>query len=211
MKSALERLDHLIYATPDLDATVADVEARLGVRASTGGSHPGRGTRNALIAFGPSTYLEIMGPDPEQPDPPQPRWLGIDSLTEPRLVAWAAKSADLNQTVAAATGAGVQLGAVAHGSRRRADGTVISWSFTDPAVVVAGGVVPFFIDWGTSPHPALSAARGAALIAFSAEHPDPRSVQDGLRALGLVLDVAHGREPALVATIRTRTGTVSLR
>ncbi len=45
-------LDHLVYATPDLDATVAELERRLGVRAAVGGRHPGLGTRNRLVGLG---------------------------------------------------------------------------------------------------------------------------------------------------------------
>src|SRR5499426_4815344 len=95
----LARVDHLVYAAPDLNRGVEEIEKLLGVRATPGGQHPGRGTRNALIALGPTSYIEIIGPDPEQPKPDLPRQFGIDTLTEGRLVTWAAKSDDLERTV----------------------------------------------------------------------------------------------------------------
>ena len=86
---SFERVDHLVFATSDLSSTVADHERRIGVRATPGGQHLGRGTRNALIALGPKCYLEIIGPDPEQGAVPAPRWFDVDTVTTPRLVAWA--------------------------------------------------------------------------------------------------------------------------
>jgi len=32
----------------------------------------------------------------------------------------------------------------------RPDGVRLAWTYTDPAALVAGGVVPFLIDWGVS-------------------------------------------------------------
>ena len=77
-KAVLSKVDHLVYATPDLAAGVERVERLLGVKAVPGGQHPGGGTRNALIRLGDETYLEIIGPDPDQPKPPRPRRFGID-------------------------------------------------------------------------------------------------------------------------------------
>src|ERR1041385_2720536 len=100
--------DHLVYATPDLQMGVDRIERLLGVRAAAGGQHPGRGTRNALVALGPATYLEIIGPDPEQPTPKEPRPFGIDGLREPRLMAWASKSSNLEQLAGGADRHGVK-------------------------------------------------------------------------------------------------------
>ena len=86
----LAQIDHLVYATPDLDLGVKTIETILGVRATPGGQHPGMGTRNALAALGPASYLEIIGPDPDQPKPTSPRRFGLDELTAPRLTTWVA-------------------------------------------------------------------------------------------------------------------------
>jgi 6-phosphogluconolactonase (cycloisomerase 2 family) len=203
-------VDHLVYATPDLQAGIATIERLLGVRATPGGQHPGRGTRNALVSLGSATYLEIIGPDPEQPAPAQPRPFGIDDLKEPRLVTWAAKGRDLERFASDAARRGVKLGAVIPGSRRRADGVLLEWRYTDPRTLAAGGVVPFFIDWGATPHPAVSAPAGATLVALRAEHPDAGAVQQALDAVGVDLRVRRGARPALVATIDSPRGRVEL-
>jgi hypothetical protein len=204
--SLLATVDHLVYATPDLKASIDALEKRLGVRAAPGGQHPGRGTRNALIALGPTSYIEIIGPDPEQPKPDQPRQFGIDTLTEARLVTWAAKSNDLERTVTQAAGRAVKLGEVLPGSRRRPDGVLLNWRYTNPRVVVADGIVPFFIDWGPTPHPAQTAASGASLLDLVAEHPAAESVQQMLTGLGLGLQVKKGPSPALTAIISSPRG-----
>jgi hypothetical protein len=95
-----------------VEAGVERLERLLGVRATPGGQHLGRGTRNALLALGPDSYLEIIAPDPDQPRPAEPRWFGIDALQEPRLVTWAAKGTSLDRLANDAAERGVTLGAV---------------------------------------------------------------------------------------------------
>lgn len=210
--AVLRQVDHLVFAAPDLGAGVARIETLVGVRASAGGQHPGRGTRNALIALGPSSYLEIIGPDPDQPKPAGPRPFGIDDMKTPRLVTWAAKGTDLDQIVADARTKGVTYGLVAPGSRRRPDGVLLTWRTTNPADASAGdGLMPFFIDWGTSSHPSASAATGATLVSLRAEHPEPDRVMAMLRAVGVELAVTRGPAAALIATIAGPKGQVELR
>ena len=207
----LRRLDHLVYAVPDLDAGVADLEERLGVRASAGGRHPGRGTRNALIALGPDSYLESLAPDPEQPHPAAGRWFGVDENAPARLAGWAAKGADLERVVTSAATRGVPLGPVVAGSRQRPDGVTLQWTLTDPGVTSGVTLLPFFIDWAASPHPAATAARGPVLVSLRAEHPRPDLAREPLAALGLDLAIDAGPRPALVAMLRTVSGLVELR
>ncbi len=207
----LARVDHLVYAAPDLQAGIDRVEQLLGVRASPGGQHPGRGTRNALVALGPGAYLEIIGPDPEQPTPAQPRPFRIDALAAPELVAWAAKTNDPAIVAQGAAQQGIRLGPVIAGSRRRTDGVMLAWRYTDPRTVVADGLVPFFIDWGSTPHPSATAAPGATLAGFRGQHPEATRVRQMLSALGIPLEVQEGPRPVLIATITGPRGRVELR
>jgi hypothetical protein len=204
-------VDHLVYATPDLHMGIDRISQLLGVEATPGGQHPGRGTRNALVALGPRTYLEIVGPDLEQPGPRGPRWFRIDELSEPKLVTWATPVADIDGLASRAAAAGISLGAVGEGHRARTDGRVLRWRFTDPAVLACDGVVPFLIDWASSPHPAATAIAGGLLTALRAEHPNDSAAIKGLRSLGLDLKIDCGERAQLIATIRMPRGEVELR
>ncbi len=205
------RVDHLVYASPDLKVGIETIEKLLGIRATPGGQHPGAGTRNALVALGQASYLEIIGPDPEQPRPAGTRRFGIDGLKAPRLAGWAAKGQDLERLVAEAARKGVELGPVGSGSRKRPDGVLLSWRFTSPSRVLGDGIVPFFIDWGETPHPAQTAAAGGTLVALRAEHPDAQRIREMLRALGLEMPISAAPAPALIATVDCPKGRVELR
>jgi hypothetical protein len=207
----LSMIDHIIYGTPDLESTIDDLEQLVGLRATVGGQHIGEGTRNALFSLGPMTYLEVIGPDSDQPQPSRPRWLGIDSLSEPRILTWAAKGTDLDTLAVEAAGRGLDLGKTLSGSRDRPDGSTLSWRLTDPRQIGAGGIIPFFIDWGESPHPGSSAVKGLQLVIFSAEHPEPERLSEKLDILCLDLPVNRAATPALIATLQTPKGTIELR
>lgn len=211
------RPDHLVYAVPDLARAVVAVTRQLGVRPDPGGAHPGLGTTNALVSLDNECYLEIIGLDPDQPPPPHPRPFGIDRLDGPRLVTWAVKDDHLEAAVDAARGQGYDPGRILSMSRARPDGVRLSWRLAIRDGVLhggslpGGGLVPFLIDWGGTPHPAASAATGCRLVALGAEHPEPERVRGMLRALDVALDVTHGAAPALIATIDTPGGRVELR
>jgi len=205
-----DALDHLVYATPDLDQTIADLEGVLGARAVFGGVHPGRGSRNALLALGPRAYLEILGPDPAQPPSPTPRWFQLSGLTSPRLVTWAIRAIPLADVAARALKEGLRLGPVMSGARQRPDGVHLRWQYTDPATVVADGLVPFLIDWLDSPHPSSAAPAGPPLIRLRAEHPNPDGLRRMLSFVGAEIPVDRGSRPRLIATFRTRNGDIDL-
>jgi catechol 2,3-dioxygenase-like lactoylglutathione lyase family enzyme len=206
-------IDHLVYATPDVDSTVEFVARRLGVRAAPGGRHPGLGTRNALLGLGSGAYLEIIGVDAGAagagPDGPRP--FGLDRIGEPRLATWAAQVHDIDDRVARARAAGYDPGPVRPMSRRLPDGTELHWRLTPPGAD-AVEVVPFLIEWAPGVlHPSTTSPPGCRLVGLAGEHPAPDAVRAGLAALGLELALSVADAAALLAVIEGPGGTLELR
>jgi hypothetical protein len=102
-------IDHIVYGVPRrLAQAVAWFAGLTGAQPARGGSHEGMGTANFLIGLGAGAYLEIIGPDPDQPQPVGGRWFGIDRLTAPRIVTWAIRTADIDGSVTAARAFGLR-------------------------------------------------------------------------------------------------------
>jgi hypothetical protein len=60
------QIDHVIYATQELDAAAGRVESELGLAAIPGGRHEGHGTHNLIVPLG-GGYLELMAvADPDE-------------------------------------------------------------------------------------------------------------------------------------------------
>ena len=202
-------LDHLVYATPSLEATCRDLEVLFGVRASAGGQHPGRGTHNALISIGPKAYLEVIGPDPSQSGT-KPVWFGIDRLTTPKLITWAVRVDGLEAFVKEISPY-ARMGAVRSGTRTTPDGTVLSWQLTDPQIENGVGLIPFLIEWNSRQHPAASVITGPPLVQLRIEHPDPTLIANQLRWLRLEVALQQASSPALVALFEGANGLIELR
>jgi Glyoxalase-like domain len=196
-----EKLDHLLLGTPELQAGIDFVEKRTGVRATFGGVHPGRGTQNALLSLGARRYLEIIAPDPAQPGVKNPIASKLHSLTEPRLIGWAAHPGSLTAFAEKLGAAGIKYDGPTPGSRKRPDGKLLKWQIVALADT-ASGVLPFFIEWSQdSVHPSVDAPKGCALLNFEADTPEPEKLAVTLKKLNLDLPIRKAEKPGLHATI----------
>lgn len=211
----MAELDHLVYACRDVAAGAAYITELTGAIAVVGGAHVGRGTHNSLLTFDDRTYFEIIGVDPNQPDPGQPRGFGLDQLDAPKLVAYAIHPtgdetlADLAEVVRSV---GFDPGRSLAMSREKPDGELLEWELTtggDTAHAM-DGALPFAIDWLGKPSPAASLPSMGTLVQLTVQHPDER-VGAVIEALGLAEAVSFTVGAAqLSATIDTPNGSIVL-
>ena len=153
-------LDHILVGVPNLEQAIAMVERRTGVRPVPGGSHPGAGTRNALISLGNDSYLELIGVDPAQ----KPGGFGefVAGLRRMTPLGWAIRTSDIGGLHKALSERGVRVQPISSGSRLRPDGRKLEWRTFE--IGPEEDISPFFIEWGRgSPHPSAGTTTGCRI------------------------------------------------
>ena len=153
-------LDHILVGVPDLEQAIAVIERRTGVRAVHGGSHPGAGTRNALISLGHGSYLELIGVDPAQKRGGFGEFVsGLRGMTP---LGWAVRTPDIERLHKALSERGVRVQSITAGARLRPDGGKLEWRTFE--VGPEEDVSPFFIEWSRgSRHPSAGKPTGCRI------------------------------------------------
>jgi len=203
-------LDHVVYGVPDLEIGIRDLANVLGVTPAFGGRHESIGTHNAILPLEGGRYLELIARDPSRPNPPLGIPWGLDSLKEPGLITWAVATRDIDAAVEHAKNEGYDPGTAIDVARATPEGDQLTWRLTISREFAAEGLVPFMIDWGSSPHPSSTSDALCSLEGFSAEHPDPGAVQAMLGSLGVSLDVVQGPKARLRGTLVGPDGSIEL-
>jgi hypothetical protein len=200
----MTQLDHIMYACPDLQAGIDEIYALTGVMPAMGGSHPGVGTRNALLSLDNHQYLEIIAPDPEQDLAGTTGQLLLDHGGT-GIRSWAIACDSLTKVATLAAARNITTRDIIDMSRTTPDGVKLAWQLlflTDPHM-------PFFIDWLKSPHPALSTPTGCQLKSFHISATEAETYQDFLTDLALPLTATAGAN-AFTAELETPKGSVLL-
>lgn len=202
------RVDHLVWYNADLAEGRRYFAAQLDVDPLYGGEHPGEGTANAVVSLGPSTYLEILGRDVKQAgralDPE------VALLRGGGLYHWAVGGTDLAGLSRRAIAAGLEGGSLVPGGRVKPDGKRLDWLCWGLRGHDFGSLIPFFIDWRGSEHPALSAPLGGHIASFEIHTPDADRLRTIFDVLELNIPVIAQDKPAVVATLESGKGRTTL-
>lgn len=213
----MNQLDHIVIAADSLQQGVDYLRETLGVEVPSGGFHQTMGTHNHLMQLANDAYLEIIAIDPQARAPGHPRWFGLDEAImrtslkqQPRLLTWVINTADVKRLAASA---GFDIGVPTALSRNN-----LKWeiALTDDGRLLGGGMLPYCIQWHSSPHPSRGMADlGCILHALTIYHNRPHWLADRLEAI----DASHlvqiealtdDATPYLSAAIETPNGMVTL-
>ncbi|MFO1091368.1 MAG: VOC family protein [Hyphomicrobiales bacterium] len=198
------RIDHLVWYTADLADGERQFTRWMDAAPAYGGVHPGEGTRNALVSLADDAYIEILARDPAQSETAvDPEVRGLDRAG---LYHFAMSGEDLRVLKSRGEGAGLSGSGIVTGGRTLPDGRWLGWSLFGLRDHGFGALVPFFIDWTGSEHPAKGAPRGGRLISAEARTPDVRGLRAVYAALGIAIPVVHAARPSLAVTIENSKG-----
>lgn len=189
----MTNIDHIVFACTELSEGCAHIEEMFGVKPQFGGVHHGRGTHNALLGLGESTYLEIVAPDPSQAQNENLPWMPTTTYNHLSVIGWAAKSDNLERTISLAENSQTCLGQVESGSRELPDGEILTWNLSLPRLGTERGVIPFFVDWGHSIHPATRIPQAGKIVQLEISHPLPAKLNDHLSGLQTPVACKLGR------------------
>ena len=214
----MNSLDHIVIAAANLQQGVDYLQRSFGVEIPPGGKHQSMATHNHVMQLGNDAYIEVIAIDPTGEPPRHPRWFGLDTAQmraaiheQPRLITWVVNTADLSSL---ANQAGFDIGTPTSLSRDN-----LSWEFAlpDDGRLLGDGMLPYCIQWRSSPHPAQGMVdNGCLLQQLTIHHNRPRWLNDRLDAIdaGHLVDIeplADNETSYLSATIDTPNGTVVLR
>jgi len=211
----MARIDHLVIAGTNVDTEVARIAALTGVTCGRGGQHHLWGTHNWLASLGTS-FLEVIGVDPEQPEPAQPRPFGIDDMDPSApfsMVTFAIQPSDdqtAEELVSGCKAAGFDPGPLTAGQRQTPDGQTLTWRLTSPSALHHDGLVPFILDWGATAHPSTTTTPGLAIKSLVVEHPNPAPITELYASVGLDVAVHEGPAAAIRLEVDSPKGPVWL-
>jgi Glyoxalase-like domain len=137
------RLDHVVYAVPDLDEAAVRFRERFGLDSTEGGRHERWGTANRIVPLG-DQYLELVA----AVDAPAAAETAFGRGVLERAArggGWFTIAVVANDLEDVASRLGLEVGS---GSRTRPDGQTVRWLMAGLDDPRREPWMPFFLTWG---------------------------------------------------------------
>ena len=199
-------LDHVVYATADLEETAEEWRRRYGLDSVAGGRHERWGTENRVVPIG-SAYLELLSVfDPALAA--EDRFATTIADVASSGGGWVTPVLATDDIDAVAGRLGLDVVA---GSRRRPDGEVLRWRSVGVSDPRREPSWPFFIGWDVPPelHPSASRAghgiraTGIASVELSG---DRGAIEAWIGEAPPEISIVDGRPDVVAVTVSTADG-----
>jgi Glyoxalase-like domain len=139
------RLDHVVYAVPDLDQAAVRFREEFGLDSIEGGRHERWGTANRIVPLG-DQYLELVAAVDEEMAAETAFGRGVLERAA-RSGGWFTIAAVANDLDAVASRLGIEVDS---GSRTRPDGQTVRWRMAGLDDPRREAWMPFFLIWDIS-------------------------------------------------------------
>ena len=139
------RLDHVVYAVPDLDDAAVRFREEFGLDSTDGGRHERWGTANRIVPLS-GQYLELVSAVDEPMAAETAFGRGVLDRAA-RGGGWFTIAAVADDLDAVATRLGLEVGS---GSRTRPDGQTVRWRMAGLDDPRREAWMPFFLIWDIS-------------------------------------------------------------
>jgi hypothetical protein len=136
------RLDHVVYAVPDLDEAAVRFRGEFGLDSTEGGRHERWGTANRIVPLG-DQYLELVAAVDEPMAAETAFGRGVLERAA-RGRGWFTIAAVADDLDAIASRLGIEVGS---GSRTRPDGQTVRWRMAGLDDPRREAWMPFFLTW----------------------------------------------------------------
>lgn len=205
------KVDHLVYAVPNLMAAMDIFEQKTGIRPIFGGYHQNQGTKNALVNLGDKCYLEFIAIDTKNTAIQAPRWMGVDFVDSPQITRWALKSENLEKDSRILQHYQADLGQIQAGQRKMSNGKTLTWQMSMPLATPAVDILPFFLDWRQSEaHPTEALPVQCRLVRLELAHPQANTMQRVFEDLSLDLNILQQANPSIGIQLECPRGLINL-
>jgi len=196
----IKKIDHLVYAVPDLEKAVESLEKNYGITAVMGGQHLNQGTHNALVKIGEQSYLEIIAADPQNPNSPDSRWMGVDLIDGPQMTRWCVRSNKIEEDTQVIKSFKPELGEIIEGERLTKDDQLLKWTMSFPMARPVVELMPFLVDWSNSSvHPTDNLEQQCELKALKVHYTPYGKIRDLMKVWKLKIKIMPARKPKLEA------------